>query len=238
MPTTFTPITDPNGRPGWYNTAMPEFCPPELYWIGHDYGDTYWLIGIRGEHRGKIFRAASGGSDWEFNADMEDLRENVNPIADDFTSLLDQIAAEAAIIDKDEETFATWLAEGHDINEPILGQVPLQIALVENNSALVKSMLGRGADPTKVEDIFHDIGRNPGTKAILPYFDALPDIDRSFRSDTQWRLIEIAVLADRPEVVKALLDRGAKPSKETIRMADALSKRMRDLLAPYRSTAA
>src|SRR5688572_26358231 len=54
---------------GW---TMPlPWVPPELYTIGEDASDFTFLIGLKGEHLGKIYRSSDGGSEWEASADPD-----------------------------------------------------------------------------------------------------------------------------------------------------------------------
>jgi hypothetical protein len=212
----------------------PDFLPPEVLAIGKDYGDTLWLIGVAGGHRGKAFRAREG-SEWESASAGGDVWENVGVVAPDFPSLLDLIAARGALDDGDERAFAGYLDEGHDVNAPLLGSVPLEAALARDHLDLARFLVGRGADPKKVDDtLFRDIGATGSLDALLFYADAVGDIDRVV-SQEGWTLLDMAVWQDHVEAAKALLDRGAKPNKETFRLASTCGKPMRTLLAQLKT---
>lgn len=237
MPTTFFGLHDQEHAsldgPTYPN---PEFLPPELLTIGLHYGDTPWLIGVTGEHRGKLFHGSCADSDWASASQGEDVWTNVVRVADDFPTLLDLIAAEAALEDGDEKRFvAEWLDRGHDPNEPILGRLPLEIVLAENRMKLARALAARGAKATNVDDtMFRSIGPDGDIRAFLFVADALDDVNRVITSEG-WTMLDLAVWQDHYEAAKAMLARGARPSKETFRLAGYGPKTMRELLAPYKS---
>jgi len=111
--------------------------PSGLLAIGQDQEQTPWLLGLKEKQHGKIFRqsrpARRGG------------KSQPQLVAEDFQSLLDLLAAETALVEGDEELFAEYLAEGHDINDPIFGRTPLDIALAARQMTLVQWLTARGA---------------------------------------------------------------------------------------------
>ena len=145
------------------------FLPPEVLVIGHDYGDTPWLIGVAGPHRGEAFRAR-GGSDWESADEGGDVWENVSVVAPGLPALLDLITAEAALEEGDAKALDAYLAEGHGVDEPIFGRTPLDVALGSGQLDLARALLGRGADVSKVDDtLFRDIGATGSVEALLMF---------------------------------------------------------------------
>jgi hypothetical protein len=210
-----------------------DFLPPEVVTIGLDYGDTPWLIGVAGPHRGKAFRVSHSDSDWESASEGGDVWKNVEVVAPDFNALLDLIAAQSALEDGDQKRFIAYLDEGHDVNAPIQGWVPLETALAAGHIDLARALLARGAQIDKVEDsMFRSIGDSGSIDALLFYADAMKDINRPITHE-DWTLLDLAVWQDHAEATKALLKRGAKPSGETFRLGDQSSKAIRRLLQPY-----
>jgi hypothetical protein len=233
MPTTFYGLHDDEyssiDGPTYPNE---DFLPPEVLTIGMDYGDTSWLIGLAGEHRGKALRSREG-SDWEEASEGGDVWENVHVVAADFPGLLDLIVADGALADGDAKLFDAWLDEGHGVDEPVLGQYPLETALFNRHLDLARHLLRRGADPMKfAEGVFRPMEED-SLDAVLLYADALPDLNAVLTGEG-WTLLDLAVWQEVAGVTKALLERGAKPSKETFRLAGKSGKAIRDLLKPYK----
>ena len=81
--------------------------------------------------------------------------------------------------------------------------------------------------------MFRGIGEDGDIKAFLFYADALDDINRVVAPEG-WTMLDLAVWQAHYEAAKAMLDRGARPSAETFRLAGYRPKQMRELLAPYK----